>query len=198
MSAERCDDRVSTYLSRHKKWATPLGQIRTLLLATDLQETIKWSGPAYSLDGRVVIGLAGFKNHCAIWFHQGVFLSDPDSKLRNAQESTRAMRQWRIEANDRLPQAILKKYIKEAIANERAGKRISPQRKKTGKPPPELAGALAEDKALKSAFENLTPGKQREFMEHIAMAKRPATRLARLQKACELILAGSGLHDQYR
>ena len=198
MSTDCCDDRVSAYLSRHKQWAIPLEQIRTLLLASDLEETIKWGGPAYTLDGRVLIGLAGFKNHCAIWFHQGVFLSDSDGKLRNAQASTRAMRQWRIDANVRLPQAILKKYVQETIANERAGKRISPQPKKSLKPPPELADALAQNIALNRAFESLTPGKQREFMEHIAAAKRPATRLARLEKASALILAGSGLHDRYR
>ena len=104
------------------------------------------------------------------------------------------MRQWRIDANVRLPQAILKKYVQETIANERAGKRISPQPKKSLKPPPELAEALAQNIALNRAFESLTPGKQREFIA----AKRPATRLARLEKASALILAGSGLHDRYR
>lgn len=192
------DPRVDAYLAKHSQWRSQLEPIRQLLLASELDETIKWGGPAYTLDGRVLIGLAGFKQHCAIWFHHGVFLTDAEGVLQNAQESTRGMRQWRFEAGDRVPKRLLQKNLRETINNERAGKRIAPRRRGELEVPQELAAALAGDKALAAAFAGLTPGKQREYTAHVAEAKREATRLSRVAKLVPLVLAGRGLHDKYR
>ena len=191
-------ERVDAYLAKHPEWQTLLANIRSVLLRTDLEETIKWGGPAYTLEGRVLIGLAAFKAHCAIWFHQGVYLKDESRVLQNAQETTRGMRQWRFTQESKLNKRLLASYVRETIANERAGKRISPQRRKTLKLPDELAAALKRDKALESAYTALTPGKQREYAEHIGSAKREATRASRLEKAIPQIKAGQGLHDKYR
>jgi len=141
---------------------------------------------------------AGFKQHCAIWFHQGVYLQDTDGRLVNAQKATRGMRQWRIEAGDKLPKVVLGRYIKETIANERTGKRVTPQRKKSLELPEPLAQALKQDRALAAAYKSLTPGRQREYAEHVASAKREQTRATRLAKIRPKILAGEGLNDQYR
>lgn len=192
------DDRVTAYLAKHPLWQPPLEVARAVLVSSDLEETIKWGGPAYTLDGRVLVGLAAFKKHCAIWFHHGVYLKDTDKVLLNAQKSTRGMRQWRIEAGDKLPRAVLKRYVKETISNERAGLRVSPKRKKTVQLPEELATALKQDKAFAAAYRVLTPGRQREYAEHVASAKREQTRATRLEKIRPKILAGEGLHDQYR
>ena len=108
------------------------------------------------------------------------------------------MRQWRIEEGGRLPKVVFKRYVKEAIANERAGKRVTPRAKKSVKLPDELAAALKLDKAFAAAFRSLTPGRQREYAEHVASAKRPQTRALRLEKIHPKVLAGEGLHDQYR
>lgn len=192
------DDRVTAYLAKHPLWQQPLEQARAILLASELDETIKWGGPAYTLEGRVLIGLAGFKQHCAIWFHQGVYLQDTDGRLVNAQKATRGMRQWRIEAGDKLPKLVLRRYIKETIANERTGKRVTPQRKKSLELPEPLAQALKQDRALAAAYKSLTPGRQREYAEHVASAKREQTRATRVEKIRPKILAGEGLNDQYR
>ena len=145
-----------------------------------------------------MIGLAAFKQHCAIWFHHGVYLKDADNLLQNAQKTTRGMRQWRIEAGDKLPKAALKRYVKETIANERAGRRVTPKRKKSVQLPTELATALKQDKVFAAAYRVLTPGRQREYAEHVASAKREQTRATRLEKIRPKVLAGEGLHDQYR
>ena len=140
-------ERVDAYLAKHPEWQTLLANIRSVLLRTDLEETIKWGGPAYTLEDRVLIGLAAFKAHCAIWFHQGVYLQDESRVLQNAQETTRGMRQWRFTQDSKLNKRLLASYVRETLANERAGKRISPQRRKTLDLPDELAAALKRDKA---------------------------------------------------
>ena len=192
------DDRVTAYLARHPLWRTPLENARAILVSSELEETIKWGGPAYTLDGRVLVGLAGFKKHCAIWFHQGVYLEDTENLLQNAQKTTRGMRQWRIEAGDKLPKAVFKRYVKETIANERAGMRVTPKRKKSVQMPQALATALKKDKDFATAYRALTPGRQREYAEHVASAKREQTRATRLEKIRPKVLAGEGLNDQYR
>ena len=192
------DDRVTVYLARHPGWQDQLEQAREILLSSELEENIKWGGPAYTLDGRVLIVLAAFKQHCAIWFHHGVYLQDADGRLAKAQKTTRGMRQWRMEVGDKLAKAPFKRYVKEAIANERAGKRVTPRPKKGITLPDELAAALERDKPFATAYLSLTPGRQREYAEHVASAKRAQTRASRIAKIRPQVLAGQGLHDQYR
>ena len=153
----------------------------------------------------MLIGLAAYKHHCAIWFHHGVFLADvlPDKaqRLRNAQDSTRGMRQWRLERGDELDVALFRTYVDATIANEQAGKRLKPKAPASGAPtqvPEELAALLQADTALAEAFAGLTPGRQREYVNHVASAKRAETRSTRADKSAALIRLGVGLHDKYR
>lgn len=193
-------EKVDAYIGKRPEWAATLEAARRILLDAGLDETVKWGAPAYTLDGRVVVGLGGFKNHCALWFHQGVHLSDPAKKLVNAGEGvTRGMRQWRLARGERPDLRLVRAYALEAVANQRAGRAIRPARRKAPpEPPEELAAALAADARLKAAFEGLTPGRRREYAEHIGGAKRESTRLARLERARPMILAGAGLHDRHR
>ena len=86
--------RVDAYIKKHEQWQAQFNSLRKILRGTDLEETIKWGAPSYTLDGRIVVGMVGFKNHCALWFQQGVFLKDEAGKLVNAQKgTTRGMRQ---------------------------------------------------------------------------------------------------------
>ena len=105
--------------------------IREIVLKhKELKEEIKWGGPIYTLNGRNVLAIGGFKNFFTIWFHNGAFLSDPDKVLINANEAkTRGLRQWRFESMKDIKPALIKKYISEAIVNEKAGKKIKPEKK---------------------------------------------------------------------
>lgn len=190
--------RVAAWLEKHQQWQAQLSKLRDILLSTELTETVKWGSPTYTLEGKNVISLAAFKNHCGLWFHQGVFLQDTGKKLVNAQDGkTKALRQWRWQADQKIELPLVKTYIKEAIENQRAGKALKPEVKKI-QIPEELRQALDKNKTLAKQFASLTAGKQREYVEHIASAKRQATRLSRLEKITPLIAAGQGLNDKYR
>jgi uncharacterized protein YdeI (YjbR/CyaY-like superfamily) len=151
------------------------------------------------MNGKLVAGFAAFMNHYAIWFHQGVFLKDTDKKLVNAQEGkTKALRQWKFTEKDEIEEDIVLKYLREATENSLNGKELKPVRKTEVSIPTLLKQALASDSALKTAFEALTPGRQREYSEHIGSAKREATQLSRLEKIKPMILEGLGLNDKYK
>ena len=92
---------------------------------------------------------------------------------------------------------LVKAYIREAIENQRAGKALKPEVKEL-QIPEELRQALDKNKILAKQFASLTAGKQREYAEHIASAKRQATRLSRLEKITPMIAAGQGLNDKCR
>jgi uncharacterized protein YdeI (YjbR/CyaY-like superfamily) len=190
---------VEEYIATHANWESELAALRALLLNTELEETIKWGAPVYCLEGKNVIGLAAFKNHCAIWFFQGALLNDSAGLLYNAQEGkTKALRQIRFEKGDELQEKALQKYIKEAIENQREGREVRAMKEKKMNLPAELKNALKKDSDFKLAFDNLSPGKQREYAEHIGSAKRETTRISRLEKAIPLILKGEGLNDKYK
>lgn len=189
---------VEAYISKHAQWQEQLAVFRQILSSTELQETIKWGAPSYTLAGKLVVSMHAFKQHCALWFHQGVFLADKKQLLVNAGEGkTRGLRQLRFEQSTTVDSKLVKAYVVEAINNEKAGKKIVPVVKQASIPP-ELQEKLESDSVLQKAFAGLSPGKQREYAEHIGAAKQEPTRLARLQKATPLIRAGVGLHDKYR
>ena len=190
---------VADIIHNMEPWSEGLFLLREIILSTGLTEEIKWGSPAYTCEGKLVLSIGGFKNFFTMWFHQGVFLSDPAHVLVNAGEGrTRGLRQWRFTSLAEIKPALVKKYIKEAIANAKAGKEIRPERKAAIETPEELATAFKKDKALKAAFNQLTPGRQREYLEYVGEAKTEATRLRRVEKVVPMILRGVGLNDRYK
>ena len=191
---------VEEYIETHEKYGDALTLLRNIMNSTEMGETVKWSIPTYTVNGKNVLGIGAFKNHFGIWFFNGVFLNDAHNLLENAQEGkTKAMRQMKFTSINDINKNIVLQYVKEAIDNQKAGKEIKPDRsKKRTVIPPELQTALNKDKELLSSFKALSPGKQREYCEHIATAKREATKLSRLEKITPMILQGAGLHDKYK
>ncbi len=189
---------IDDYIIRNPKWADLLTLLHSVFSETELIPTIKWGIPTYTFNGKNVLGVATFKNHCAIWFHNGVFLSDPKGVLVSASdEKTRGLRQWRFAPNEIPDKALIRAYVHEAIENQKQGKVIKPLVKKLIVPA-ELGTAFASDPTLKKAFEKLSPGKQREYAGYISSAKQESTRIGRLEKCRPLILAGGGLNDRYK
>lgn len=192
-------DKIEAYISKHPKWISQLTNLRNVFLDTELDEVVKWGSPTYSLNGKLVAGIAAFKNHYAIWFHQGVFLKDDEKVLVNAQEGkTKALRQWRFEEKDTIAPQLVKKYVNEAIENCKQGKELKVERKKGVTVPKELKNVFSENKELHNAFKKLTLGKQREYADYISEAKRDATKENRIEKITPMILNGVGLHDKYK
>lgn len=187
------------YIAKHPEWESELRELREMILTTDVEETIKWGAPVYTVDGKNVLGLAAFKHHAAIWFFQGALLRENTALLENAQEGkTKALRQVRFEKGQNIPLSQLRKYVEEAIQNQKEGKEIKPVKNKKVEVPEELLTEFSKDPELASAFKNLTPGKQREYSEYIKEAKRDSTKMSRLEKIIPMIQAGSGLHDKYK
>lgn len=192
---------VDAYIEKQSRWREALQLLRSLLNEFPLEETIKWRSPVYTLDGKNVIGLGAFKSYVGLWFFQGALLKDPAGRLINAQEGkTRGLRQWRFQSIEAIQKdaTLIRQYVQEAIENQRAGRQIKARRNQPIVLPEVLQQALAENQQLAEKFAALTPGRQREYAEYLAEAKREETRQKRLEKIIPLILEGRGLHDRYR
>ncbi len=167
--------------------------------STKLEETVKWGGPCYVYDGKNVVGMGAFKSYVGLWFHQGALLSDPNNVLINAQEGkTKALRQWRFESKKEIKSRGIKAYVKEAIELQKQGSEIKPTRQKSVTVPAQLHSALTKNRKAKAGFASRTPGKQREYAEYIAEAKREEMKVKRLAKIIPMIVDGAGLNDKYR
>ena len=190
---------VEEYIEENSHFGEALSLLRDLINTTELEETLKWNAPVYTLNGKNVVGLGAFKNHFGIWFFNGVFLKDKNNLLEQAQEKTKGLRQMRFESIDDIDKHAVLAYVTEAIENQKLGKEIKPEKMgKTIVIPKELQIALETNKNFQAAFKALTPGKQREYCEHIASAKQEKTKMSRLEKIKPMILKGVGLNDKYK
>jgi uncharacterized protein YdeI (YjbR/CyaY-like superfamily) len=190
---------VEEYIENNSHFGEELTILRELINNTELEETVKWSAPVYSHNGKNVIGLGAFKHHFGIWFFNGVFLKDEKNLLEQAQEKTKGLRQMRFESLEDIDKNVVLAYVKEAIENQKLGKEIKPERKgKSVIIPEALEKELKSNSVLHDAFRILTPGKQREYCDHVATAKREATKLSRIEKIKPMIINGVGLHDKYK
>jgi uncharacterized protein YdeI (YjbR/CyaY-like superfamily) len=190
---------VEGFIEKQTTWKEPLVKFREILLATELEESVKWGQPVYALDGKNVLGMGAFKSYVGIWFYQGVFMKDPQDVLINAQEGkTKALRQLRFSSLEEIDYALVQEYVNEAISNQKAGKELKADKKKLLKIPEELQNAFDNDSDLEALFAKFTPGRQREFADYISEAKREATRLDRVKKCVTMIRKGIGLNDKYK
>ncbi len=180
------------------QWEDELRQLREIIQKTELIETNKWGGEVYTVNNKNVLGIGGFKNYFVIWFWNGVFLKDEAKVLVNANEGvTKGLRQWRFTSAKELDEKLILHYIHEAIANEKAGLSIKPEKKEAMKCD-FFESALQKDRILSTAFDKFTPGKQKEFWEFMATAKQEKTKVTRLEKIRPMIIDGVGLNDKYR
>ena len=190
---------VEEYIEVNSHFGDALTLLRELLLKTELEESLKWSAPIYTINGKNVVGIGAFKNHFALWFFNGVFLKDEKNLLEQAQEKTKGLRSLKYTSTEEIDKNVVTAYVEEAIANQKAGKELKPERKgKSVTIPKELQIAFKNNPDLASSFKALTPGKQREYADHIESAKREQTKLSRLEKITPMILQGVGLHDKYK
>lgn len=190
---------VDEYIGNAEHWQAELVRLREILQSTPLVETVKWGAPCYTHNDKMLVGLGAFKSYVGLWFFQGALLSDKDNVLINVQEGrTKAMRQWRFGSSKEIKARQIKAYVKEAIALQDAGEEIKPDRTKPVYVPVELKKALAARKKVRTAFDAMTKGKQREYANYIADAKREETKLTRIDRILPMIEAGVGLNDKYR
>lgn len=192
-------EKLEAYYKKEHPFKAGISFLREIALKTEAEEDFKWSIPVYTLNGKNVFGICKFKHHFGVWFFNGVFLKDPEKILENAQEGkTKGMRHWKFQNLDEVDPKTVLGYMEEALENQKKGLEVKPEKTKKIELPELLQSELSKDAALKSAFEKLTPYKQKEFCEYLTEAKQEKTKLRRLAKILPMIKSGTGLNDAYR
>ena len=178
------------------RWKAEIAELQRILAGFELREECKWGKPCYTLDGKNVVLIQGFKESCTLMFFQGALLKDP-KKLLVQLGQTRAARVMKFTSVKDIvaKAATIKAYVREAMAAEKAGRRV--ELKPAALPvPAELAAKFRADPRFKRAFEALTPGRQRGYLYHFGGAKQSATRTARIEKAMPAIFEGRGFLER--
>jgi len=189
--------RVDVALSKDTRWPKEMAELRKIALASGLTEELKWGQPCYTLNGKNVFLIHGFKEYFAILFMKGVLMKDPKKILFQQTLNVQGPRQIRM-ANlaelKKLKPAIAS-YIKEAIKIEESGAQVPLKKASEHEIPEEILKAMKKISGLTPAFKKLTPGRQRGYLLFFTGAKQEATRIARIEKSAARILAGKGLTD---
>jgi len=189
--------KVDGFLRKAKKWRKEFEKLRTIVLDCDLNEEMKWGNPCYSLEGKNIVLIHGFKEYCALLFFKGALLKDPKKILITQTENVQASRQIRFTDFREIAamESTLKAYIREAIEVEKAGLKVNFKKTTEFAVPEEFQMKLDEIPALKTAFAALTPGRQRGYLLHFSAPKQSKTRTSRVEKCTKQILKGKGLLD---
>lgn len=190
--------KVDAFFAKSQTWQAELQLLRSIILSCEVEEDFKWFKPCYRALGSNIVGLAALKDSCWVMFFKGQLLTDPKGILLKPGENSQSARVIKFTscAQIRAQKATLKAYVGEAIAAEKAGLKVQFKQSKNLVYPEELTLALANNAALKQAFESLTPGRQRAYNLHFSQAKQSTTRTARIEKSMAKILAGKGLMDR--
>jgi len=179
------------------RWKAEIAEMRRVLAGFPMKEECKWGKPTYTVDGKNVVILQGFKEYFALGFFQGALLKDP-KKLLVQLGQTHAARVLKFTSAKEIKAktATIRAYVREAIAVERSGLRMKPKKTTDFAIPAELSERFRRDPRFKRAFEALTPGRQRGYLYHFAAAKQSQTRTSRIEKAMPAIYEGRGFLER--
>ncbi|MDP1419046.1 YdeI family protein [Peribacillus simplex] len=197
MTNSRMNPKVDEFLSKSKKWKEEYETLRNIVLDCELTEEFKWMHPCYTFEKKNIVLIHGFKEYCALLFHKGALLKDTHGILIQQTENVQGARQIRFTNVQEIvaTETILKAYIHEAIAVEKAGLEVNFKKNTEFVIPEELQNKFNEIPALKTAFEALTPGRQRAYILYFSQPKQSKTRESRVEKCMQNILNGKGLKD---
>jgi uncharacterized protein YdeI (YjbR/CyaY-like superfamily) len=197
MADGEMNPKVDEFLSRAKKWREEFEKLRTILLGCGLTEELKWGVPCYTFQKSNIVLIHGFKEYCALLFVKGALLKDVRGILVRQTENVQAARQIRFTGVQEITEmeAILKAYVYEAVEVEKAGLEVEFKKNTEYTIPKEFQDKLDDLPALKTAFEALTPGRQRAYILYFSAPKQSKTRESRVEKYMQQILKGKGLDD---
>ena len=182
-------------MARAKTWRGVMEKVRATLLECGLDEDLKWGKPCFMFEGHNVAILQPFNAFCSLMFFKGALLEDTHGLLRSQGENTQSALRLEFTSEAQVAKSVLKSYVKQAIAVEKAGLKVEFNAKRELELPDELTQMLQKDRKLAKAFNALTPGRQRGWVMHYSAAKQSKTRTARIEKSIPSILAGKGMHD---
>lgn len=188
---------VDWFFEKATKWQEEYNKLRSIVIHCGLVEELKWGVPCYTFQKTNIVLIHGFKEYCAFLFHKGVLLNDAKGILIQQTENVQSARQVRFTNLKEIEdiEAELKAYIFEAIEVEKAGLKVEMKKPSEFKMAEEFHIRLDENPALKTAFEALTPGRQRAYLLYFSAPKQSKTRESRVEKSLEKILNGKGLED---
>jgi uncharacterized protein YdeI (YjbR/CyaY-like superfamily) len=194
---ERMNPKVDEFLSKAKKWHDEFEKLRMIILDCGLTEELKWGVPCYTYEKSNIVLIHGFKEYCAILFVKGALLKDAKGILIIQTENVQAARQVRFTNLQEIVELepILKSYIYEAIEAEKTGLKVNYKKTTEFTMSEEFQNKLDEIPTLKTAFDALTPGRQRAYLLYFSTPKQSKTREARVVKYMPHILNGKGLND---
>ncbi len=197
MTTSATNPKVDFLFDKAKKWQDEFEKLRTIVLDCGLNEELKWGCPCYTFEKKNIVLIHGFKDYCAFLFFKGALLNDPDGILIQQTANVQAARQIRFTNAKEIVKmkAALKAYIYEAIEVERAGLSVKLKKPTEFKVAEEFKKKLDKSAALKTAFEALTPGRQRAYLLYFSAPKLAKTREVRVEKYVKQILKGKGLDD---
>jgi uncharacterized protein YdeI (YjbR/CyaY-like superfamily) len=197
MTTSAMNPRVDFFFDKAKTWQEEFEKLRTIMLDCGLEEELKWGCPCYQFEKKNIVLIHGFKEYCALLFFKGALLNDPEGILVQQTENVQSARQIRFTNVKEIVKmkATLKAYIYEAIEVERAGLTVKFKKPAEFKVAEEFQKRLDKSAALKTAFEALTPGRQRAYLLYFSSAKLSKTREERVEKCVKQILKGKGLDD---
>lgn len=190
--------KVDAYLRRAKTWREEFEKLRMIILECGLTEELKWGVPCYTFEKRNIVLIHGFKEYCALLFVKGALLNDAKGILITQTENVQAARQVRFTNVREIValQPILKSYIYEAIEVEKAWLKVNFKKTTEFRIPEEFQNKLDKVPKLKTAFDALTPGRQRAYILYFSQPKQSKTRESRVEKCMKQILIGKGLNDE--
>ncbi len=189
--------KVDSFLNRAKNWHPEMNLLRKIILQCPLEEDFKWGKPCYSFQNGNVALIHGFKEYVAVLFFKGVLLKDDDNVLIQQTENVQSARQIRFTNLKEIValEKTLKTYLYEAIEVEKAGLKVEMKKHADYSFPEEFQSKLNTNQALKTAFEALTPGRQRGYSFFFSQPKQSKTIESRIEKSIPQIMAGKGLNN---
>jgi uncharacterized protein YdeI (YjbR/CyaY-like superfamily) len=198
MTKNRMNPNVDFYFRKAKKWQEKVEKLRMIILDCQLTEELKWGVPCYTFQKSNIVLIHVFKEYCALLFFKGALLNDTHGILIQQTKNTQAARQIRFTNVREIVEMepILKAYIYEAIEVEKAGLKVNFKKNTELVIPEEFQNKLDKIPALKTAFDALTPGRQRAYNLYFSAPKQSKTRELRVEKCMQQILNGKGLNDQ--
>src|ERR1700757_4819172 len=198
MTTSKTNPKVDAFIANTKNWQAEFKRLRAILLESELTEDFKWSQPCYTFQGKNVVVIGALKESCALAFFKGVLLKDPHGVLTRPGQHSQSTRWFKFASVREIAEmkSVVKAYIREAIEVEKAGLKVKLKKTSDLKFPEEFQTMLDEFPDLKTAFEALTPGRQRAYIYHFSAPKQSKTRESRVRKYMPHILKGKGLLDE--
>jgi uncharacterized protein YdeI (YjbR/CyaY-like superfamily) len=197
MSKSNLNSKVDFFFNKDTKWQKEFEQLRAIVLDCDLIEELKWGQPCYTFQKKNIVLIHGFKEYCALLFFKGALLNDAAGILIQQTENVQVARQIRFTNVSEIVKLakILKAYIYEAVEVEESGLKVELKKTSDFNIPEEFQKKLNKSKALKTAFNALTPGRQRGYIFYFSQPRQSKTRESRIEKSIPQIMQGKGLND---